>query len=626
MSNFGHLPTDDQQKAVEELTDFIFSTEATEVFVLRGFAGTGKTSLIGALVKTMGQLERECVLMAPTGRAAKVFSLYADHPAFTIHKRIYRQKSMDQDGVFSLNYNPQKNVLFIVDEASMISVTPNSSPAREGSGFAVSGDSLLEDLITFVYGGGTCRLILLGDTAQLPPVGETDSPALQPDVLRSCGLLPRMVTMKQIVRQQESSGILWNATRLRQLLENEEVFDWPQIRFAGFADVKNVAGNELIETLANCYARYGKDETMVVCRSNKRAILYNKGIRHQILDREEELSSQELVMIAKNNYYWLKAPSNSPEWGRTPAPENPEQMIRAKYQTADPLMYSLLKEYSLHNRKFPTDAEVAMWSILNARQLGTKFRRQHVIADFIVDFVSIKHKLVIEVDGGYHDLEEQQKLDQLRTEILNQLGYKELRFRNEEVITSPEKVKERIIEEMAKHPIGVLPHSGELEGADFLANGDIAVIQRVRHERELYGFRFADCVLRLPDYDDYEFEATVLLDTLHEEAPALTYERQEQLFQRVLEDYADIPLKRDRMKALKEDPHFNALQIKYAYAVTCHKAQGGQWSHLFIDQGYMTEEMLGPDYYRWLYTALTRATNTVYFVNWRDEQTLPEGA
>ena len=529
LSNFGHLPTDDQQKAVEELTDFIFSTEATEVFVLRGFAGTGKTSLIGALVKTMGQLERECVLMAPTGRAAKVFSLYADHPAFTIHKRIYRQKSMDQDGVFSLNYNPQKNVLFIVDEASMIGTHSQPLPVREGSGYSVNREyTLLEDLITFVYGGGTCRLILLGDTAQLPPVGETDSPALQPDVLRSCGLLPRMVTMKQIVRQQESSGILWNATRLRQLLENEEVFDWPQIRFAGFADVKNVAGNELIETLANCYARYGKDETMVVCRSNKRAILYNKGIRHQILDREEELSSQELVMIAKNNYFWLKAPSNSPEWGRTPAPENPEQMIRAKYQTADP--------------------------------------------------------------------------------------------------TSPEKVKERIIEEMAKHPIGVLPHSGELEGADFLANGDIAVIQRVRHERELYGFRFADCVLRLPDYDDYEFEATVLLDTLHEEAPALTYERQEQLFQRVLEDYADIPLKRDRMKALKEDPHFNALQIKYAYAVTCHKAQGGQWSHLFIDQGYMTEEMLGPDYYRWLYTALTRATNTVYFVNWRDEQTLPEGA
>ena len=507
LSNFGHLPTDDQQKTVEELTDFIFSPEATDVFVLRGFAGTGKTSLIGALVKTMVQLERECVLLAPTGRAAKVFSLYADHPAFTIHKRIYRQKSMDQDSSFVLNFNPLKHALFIVDEASMIQTRPHSLTG-EGSGFSVNaGGSLLEDLITFVYGnlyasalgegGSGCRLILLGDTAQLPPVGETDSPALQPDVLRSYGLTPRMVTMKQIVRQQESSGILWNATRLRQLLENECVYDWPQIRFAGFADVKNVPGNELIEELANCYARYGKDETMVVCRSNKRAIIYNNGIRNQVLDREEELSSGDYVMIAKNNYYWLQAPSNSPEGVRT-------QGKRLNPDNANPS--------------------------------------------------------------------------------------------DEEAWKSP----------------------------SFLANGDIAEIKRIRRERELYGFRFADCVLRLPDYDDYEFEATVLLDTLHEEAPALTHDRQESLFQQVLEDYADIPLKRDRMKALKEDPHFNALQIKYAYAVTCHKAQGGQWSHLFIDQGYMTEEMLGPDYYRWLYTALTRATNTVYFVNWRPEQTLEQ--
>ena len=482
-ANFGHLPTQDQENAIDLLAQFILSPESNRVFLLKGFAGTGKTSLLAAVVKTLEQLERPCVLMAPTGRAAKVFSLYADHPAFTIHKRIYRQKSIDADSIFSLNFNMLHRVFFIVDEASMISNTQDYSAQHA---------SLLDDLISFVYAGDQqCRLILVGDTAQLPPVGEAESPALQPEVLRSYGLEVMQTTLRQIVRQQEESGILWNATVLRRLIDTEQVFDLPKIRFFGFKDVVNVPGDELIETLSNCYARFGLDETMVVCRSNKRAVVYNNGIRSQILGREEELSSGDLVMIAKNNYFWVKA-------------------------SAAPATSSS----------------------------GEGMERQ----------------------------------------------------RDEAVGAS----------------------------VSFLANGDVAEVERVRNERELYGFHFADCTLRLPDYDDYEVEATVLLDTLHAEAPALSREQQELLFQCVMEDYADIPQKRERLKKMKDDPYFNALQLKYAYAVTCHKAQGGQWSHVFIDQGYMTDDMLGPDYFRWLYTALTRATQTVYFVNWRDVQTLTD--
>ena len=494
--NFGHSPTTDQQKAADLLAAFIFSTDEQAVFILRGFAGTGKTSLLGALVKTMEQLERTCVLMAPTGRAAKVFSLYADHLAFTIHKRIYRQKSIDQDSIFSLGYNMLHQVLFIVDEASMISDAADSSAMRS---------SLLDDLIRFVYAGDLhCRLILVGDTAQLPPVGEGESPALQENVLRSYGLHPICITLSQIVRQAEDSGILWNATRLRQQIDTEAVFELPRIRFRDFADVVNVPGDELIETISNCYNRFGIDETMVVCRSNKRAIVYNNGIRNQILGREEELSTGDQLMIAKNNYFWIK--------GNAAQTTDGESVPRA---------FSASQPESVP-RSFPA--------------------------------------------------------------------------RSNELIRA----------------------------TDFLANGDICVVERVRNIRELYGFRFADCTLRLPDYDDSEFDATVLLDTLHAEAPALTYDQQQNLFNRVMEDYADISLKRDRLKKLKQDPYYNALQVKYAYAVTCHKAQGGQWSHIFIDQGYMTDDMLGPDYFRWLYTAITRATHTVYFVNWRKEQSDPD--
>ncbi len=482
--NFTFKPTSSQEEVLDSLCDFILSPNNDEAFVLRGFAGTGKTSLIGALVKTMEQLQRQCVLMAPTGRAAKVFSLYANHPAFTIHKRIYRQKSIDKDSIFSLNYNMLANVLFIVDEASMIS--------NEGLSGSIYGTGrLLDDLIHFVYGGRGCRLILMGDTAQLPPVGEEESPALQDEMISGYGLDVRLHTMREVVRQQGESGILWNATHLRQLIENEEYFDLPKIRFAGFNDVRNVPGSELIEAINDSYSHCGLDDTMVVCRSNKRAYIYNNGIRNQILGREEELSTGDLLMIAKNNYYWMEG---------------------------------------------------------------------------------------------------------------------ELGIRNEEPL--------------ARRSQSEIPNSSLLTPNSFIANGDIAIVERVRNIRELYGFRFADCQLRLPDYDDYELEATVLLDTLHTEAPALTHEQSERLFNNVMEDYMDIPNKRERMKRMREDPYYNALQIKYAYAVTCHKAQGGQWSRVFIDQGYMTEEMLGPDYFRWLYTALTRATETVYLVNWKEEQVL----
>ena len=475
LNNFCHNPTTQQQEVVEALTEFILSVDRgtsgqinDQVFILRGYAGTGKTSLVSSLVRTMEQLERRCVLMAPTGRAAKVLSLYSNHEAFTIHKRIYRQRSIEDDTVFSMGYNTMKNTLFIVDEASMISNDATNTVYGTGR--------LLDDLIQFVYSGEGCRLILLGDTAQLPPVGNTKSPALQPEVLKGYGLDVTCMTLSQVVRQRNLSGILKNATQLRGIISQSG-------QSAGFKvqwgkDVQNVPGNELIETLSNCYHNYGTDDTIVVCRSNKRAHIYNMGIRNQILDREEELASGDIIMIVKNNYFWTKN-------------------------------------------------------------------------------------------------------------------------------TKPD----------------ILPHSGELEGASlsFIANGDIAQVLRVRNERELYGFRFADCELRFPDYDNMELTATVLLDTLHTEAPALPHEMNEELWNRVLEDYADIPYKKDRMKKMKEDPYYNALQIKYAYAVTCHKAQGGQWSQVFIDQGYITDEMMGLDYYRWLYTAFTRATDNVYLVNWPKE-------
>ena len=459
-TNFPYKPTFEQEKVVKILADFLFCREMDSLFLLKGYAGTGKTSLIGALVKTLDQLEQKCVLLAPTGRAAKVFAHYAGHPAFTIHKKIYRQRSFSNElDNFSINDNLHQHTLFIVDEASMI--------ANDGlSGSMFGTGRLLDDLVQYVYSGQGCRLMLIGDTAQLPPVGEEESPALSANALKGYGLKVYEGMLTEVVRQLSDSGILWNATELRRYIAEEDFFTLPPIRVEDFPDIKVIPGNELIETITDSYDHVGLDETIVVCRSNKRANIYNKGIRNTILFREEELETGDLLMVAKNNYYWTE-------------------------------------------------------------------------------------------------------------------GCKEI---------------------------------------DFIANGDIAEVRRVRREREMYGFRFADVVLRFPDYDDMELEVKLLLDTLHTDTPALPKEMNDKLFYSVLEDYADITIKRERMKKMKSDPYYNALQVKYAYAVTCHKAQGGQWKRVFLDQGYMTEDILSPDYFRWLYTAFTRATETLYLVNWPKEQ------
>ena len=387
----GFPPTAEQHAAIEVFASFLADRNDQSLMILRGSAGTGKTTVASAMVRTSG----------------------------------------------------------------------------------VSGSSLLDDLLRYVYEGQGCRLLLIGDPAQLPPVGEEEAPALQSSVMRGFGMHVYESTLSEVVRQAEESGILWNATRIRRMqTEAAEGFELalPRIRFRGFADVLRVPGDELIESLSSSYSRVGIDDTMVVTRSNKRANVYNLGIRNTILDREDELTTGDLLMVVKNKYL-------------TP------------------------------------------------------------------------------------------------------------------------------------------PTQDSASGAiDFIANGDRARVQRVRNVRDLYGFRFADVWLQFPDYDDYEMTSTVLLDTLTTEAPALTHEQSDQLFQAVLEDYSDIPQKAERMKKMKEDPYYNALQVKFAYAVTCHKAQGGQWAHVYIDQGYMTDDMLTPDYVRWLYTAFTRATDKVFLVNWPKNQ------
>ena len=514
---FGFTPTHDQLNALETFARFLADREQNCVMVMRGSAGTGKTSLAGAMVRTFTRLGQKLLLMAPTGRAAKVFAMNSGHTAFTIHRKIYREKSYSGiGGQFNLNDNMHKNTLFMIDEASMI-----------GRGGGMTSDfgtgDLLSDLVQFVYNGQNCRMLLVGDCAQLPPVGEEEAPALHAEVLEAMGLKVYECDLREVLRQSQDSGILVNATYIRSLtpapsprrgeillqsdsglidsnmgesrlnsslsprrgeilLQSDSGLDFsefscdnllkvglPRIRFKGFADIVMVPGDELVERISSSYADVGMDETMVVTRSNKRANVYNQGIRATVLDREDELCTGDLLMVVKNKY--------------------------------------------------------------------------------------------LDKPQGDH---------------------------------------------------------GQLA---FIANGDRVKVQRVRNIRELFGFRFADVWLQFPDYDDFEMQQTVILDTLTTESPALTHEQQEQLYEAVMEDYADIPLKRDRMAKLKQDEYFNALQIKYAYAVTCHKAQGGQWAHVYIDQGYMTDDMLTPDYIHWLYTAFTRATEKLFLVNWPKAQT-----
>ena len=459
IQTLGLSPTPEQAQALDVFAQFMTDRSDQVVMILRGSAGTGKTTLASAIVKAMAALKQKLLLLAPTGRAAKVFSIHAGHAAYTIHRRIYRQKSAGDLSSFNLNDNLNRDTLFLVDEASMIS--------NLGLGETAFGSGcLLDDLMQFVYSGQNCRLLMIGDKAQLPPVGEEESPALSADVLRGYGMRVYETDLNQVLRQNQASGILWNATQIRQMITHDSMTQLPKIRFSGFTDIQVVPGGELIDALSTSYSRMGTDETIVITRSNKRANIYNQGIRNQVLDREEELCRGDLLMIVKNNYFWTE-------------------------------------------------------------------------------------------------------------------GSKEI---------------------------------------PFLANGDIAVVQRVRHVHELYGFRFAEVTMQFPDYDDFELTATVCLDTLTSEAPALTREQQEQLFNAVMEDYADITVKAERIKKLKGDKYYNALQVKFAYAVTCHKAQGGQWAHVYLDQGYMTDDMLTPDYIHWLYTAFTRATERLCLVNWPASQ------
>lgn len=481
---FGHIPTTDQEQAIDTFAMFLTDRFSQAVMVLRGSAGTGKTSLAAAVVKTMNALKQKLTLMAPTGRAAKVFSLYSNHAAYTIHRRIYRQKTAGDLSSFNLNVNNYRDMLFIVDEASMVSSF--SLDDNFGSG------SLLDDLIKYVYSGNNCRLMLIGDTAQLPPIGEEEAPALIGDVLQGYGLKVYEASLNEVLRQEQESGILWNATMVRSLITHDDLTQLPKMRIKGFADICIVPGDELIESLATSYSRVGIDDTIVVTRSNKRANIYNEGIRRTVLDREDELCRGDQIMIVKNNYFVVK--DNNPD--------------------------------GYNNNTEGNNNNAGNCNSQNSRQ----------------------------------------------------------------------------------------------SSLNYIANGDRAVIQRVRNIREFYGFRFADISIVMPDYDDFEITATALLDTLNSEAASLTREQQEQLFNNVMDDYADIPIKSDRISKLKSDAYYNALQIKFSYAVTCHKAQGGQWSHVYIDQGYMTDDMLTPDYIHWLYTAITRATEKVFLVNWPKTQ------
>lgn len=456
ISNFEFEPTPGQGVLMDDLAAFIAENQTNTIFLIKGFAGTGKTTIVNALVKTLHINGIKAVLIAPTGRAAKILSGYTGQPAFTIHKKIYRQKSgKDGLGDFVLDHNLHKSTWFIVDEASMIG-DHNPESNIFGSG------NLLSDLENYVHSGAGCRLIMLGDTAQLPPVGLDLSPALDKRNLERMGLKVKEFVLTDVIRQAKDSGILANATTIRYeiSLSNPGL---PGIRMKGYPDIVKVSGSEVLEEIESCYNKYGIENTIIVSRSNKRANKFNEGIRNRILWREEEISRDDILMIVKNNYFW---------------------------------------------------------------------------AD-----------------------------------------------------------KEKTI--------------------DFIANGDIARIVRIHRQRDMYGFRFAEVTIHLVDYD-MEVDTFIMLDTLSLETASLPIESQRDLFNRVMEDFEEEKTKKQRILKTRENPYFNALQVKFAYAVTCHKAQGGQWKAVFIDTGFFREDMLSREYLRWLYTAFTRATEKLYLVNFPD--------
>jgi exodeoxyribonuclease-5 len=452
--NLGNTPTDDQSDALKKIAGYICDNNNDVIFLMTGYAGTGKTSIISSVVKTLDLLRMRAVLLAPTGRAAKVLASYSGRQAFTVHKKIYRQKSSkDGLGSFSLDRNLHKDTFFIVDEASMVS---NSS----GDSSLFGSGKLLDDLIEYVYSGTDCKLILVGDTAQLPPVGSVLSPALDPASLGGYGFGLISCELRQVVRQSETSGVLMNATRVRlQVAETNLVH--PSIDCINYKDTIRITGEELIDEISSAYGTCGMEGTIIVVNSNKQANRYNQGIRNRIFFREEEISPGDMVMVVKNNY-------------------------------------------------------------------------------FIID--------------------------------------------------------------------------EDEDGAGFIANGDIAEVKKIRKYEERYGFHFADMVLKFPDYN-LEIESKVMMDVLHLDTPALPSEKNKELYQSILADYMNIKNRRKQFEAVKNNPYFNALQIKFAYAVTCHKAQGGQWERVFIDQGMFNRNEITIDYLRWFYTALTRSTDRVYLVN-----------
>ncbi len=448
-------PTEGQVAAVNGIVRFLQHPDPRTIFILRGYAGTGKTTLLSALVSALPSFKMQSVLLAPTGRAAKVIAGYSGRQAFTIHRKIYRQSS-GEEGFVTLQNNTAIDTVFIVDEASMIG---ESSPDK-------MGPSLLEDLFTYVNQGENCKLLLVGDTAQLPPVGLSYSPALDPAYLKKLFRVPvGMVELTEVLRQELDSGVLLNATQLRVAIA-EESNQFPGFVVENYEDIIRIDGGELLDALEDAYRANGADDTIVICRSNKRANIYNQQIRSRIRWQEDEISIGDHIMIVKNNYFWLPKESR----------------------------------------------------------------------------------------------------------------------------------------------------------AGFIANGDTAEILSIRKHYEIHGFRFADVTIRLLDYpDEAEFDARIILDTLMAETPALSQPQQQQLFTSVQEDYADQGSKGAIYRKMKEDGFFNALQVKFAYAVTCHKAQGGQWKTVFIEQGYLTEEMINTDFMRWLYTGLTRTTDKVYLINFNKE-------
>lgn len=466
VSRLQYEPTSCQEGLLRKVADFV-SSDDSDILVVNGYAGTGKTTAISAVISVMKEFQTKCVLLAPTGRAAKVLSSYAGQPAYTIHKHIYRQKSVGGDGFgqFSLAPNKDKEALFIVDEVSLIGI----DAAQQQSTAAFGTGNLLEDLISFVRAGVECKVILIGDSAQLPPIGLEASPALLPEYMKMMGGV-QFAELSTVVRQQHESGILYNATLIRQLQSELEygpgVMDICDLGLETepFDDIERISGGDLIEKIGDAYSAYGEDDTIILCRSNKRAIKYNLGVRSTVQFKEERLVRDDKLMIVKNCYQFLEG----------------------------------------------------------------------------------------------------------------------------------------------------------IEGMDYIANGDIAKLQKISKFEERYGLHFAEARISFPDYDDQEIVAKVILDTLESESASLTYEQSNKLYQGVNEDYAHITAKRKRYESVREDKYYNALQLKYANAITGHKSQGGQWRCVFIDNPFWQEELTVDDL-KWLYTAITRATEKVYLVNFKDE-------